>query len=82
MISSENAMLWGRVIQRSGPGFRKYCEKRLWSGWKAFPYPPSGYYPEWERQYENLISSQRTLPLILPIVLLVIFGCLYLPFTP
>lgn len=41
---------------------------------------PNGYYLEWSGQYENLISSQRTLKIILPLVLIVIFGCLYFAF--
>lgn len=41
---------------------------------------PKGYYLEWSGQYENLIRGQRTLLMILPIVLLVIFLSLYLAF--
>ena len=42
---------------------------------------PNGYYLEWSGQYENLIRGERTLMIILPIVLLVIFLSLYLAFN-
>jgi Cu(I)/Ag(I) efflux system membrane protein CusA/SilA len=41
---------------------------------------PKGYYIEWSGEYENLIRSQRTLLLILPVVLLIIFGAMYFAF--
>ena len=34
---------------------------------------PKGYFLEWSGQYENLIRSERTLKMILPVVLLIIF---------
>ena len=42
---------------------------------------PKGYFMEWSGQYENLIRSERTLKMILPIVLLIIFGCMYFAFN-
>ncbi len=81
MISSENAMLRGAVLfnvrDRDLGSTVKEAMERLESFSGTLP---SGYYLEWSGQYENLISSQRTLLLILPIVLLVIFGCLYFAF--
>ena len=41
---------------------------------------PKGYYLEWSGQYENLIRSEKTLKLILPVVLLIIFIFMYLAF--
>src|SRR6266536_5558069 len=41
---------------------------------------PKGYFLEWSGQYENLIRSEQTLKLILPVVLLVIFICMYFAF--
>ena len=41
---------------------------------------PKGYFVEWSGQYENLIRSEKTLKLILPIVLLIIFMCMYFAF--
>jgi copper/silver efflux system protein len=41
---------------------------------------PKGYFLEWSGQYENLIRSEKTLKLILPVVLLVIFISMYFAF--
>jgi copper/silver efflux system protein len=41
---------------------------------------PKGYFLEWSGQYENLIRSEKTLKLILPIVLLIIFFSMYFAF--
>jgi Cu(I)/Ag(I) efflux system membrane protein CusA/SilA len=41
---------------------------------------PQGYYLEWSGQYENLIRGKKTLMIILPVVLLIIFISLYLAF--
>ena len=81
MINSENAQLRGAVLfnvrDRDLGGTVKEAMQRVQSLQGKLP---AGYYLEWSGQYENLISSQRTLLLILPIVLLVIFGCLYFAF--
>ncbi|AIZ65566.1 metal transporter (plasmid) [Hymenobacter sp. DG25B] len=81
MINSENAQLRGAVLfnvrDRDLGGTVKEAMQRVQSLQGKLP---AGYYLEWSGQYENLISSQRTLLFILPIVLLVIFGCLYFAF--
>ncbi|AWM31592.1 efflux RND transporter permease subunit [Hymenobacter nivis] len=81
MINSENAQLRGAVLfnvrGRDLGGTVSEAMKKVQSMQGKLP---AGYYLEWSGQYENLISSQRTLLLILPIVLLVIFGCLYFAF--
>jgi Cu(I)/Ag(I) efflux system membrane protein CusA/SilA len=41
---------------------------------------PKGYFMEWSGQYENLIRSERTLKMILPVVLLIIFLSMYFAF--
>ena len=41
---------------------------------------PQGYFLEWSGQYENLIRSERTLKLIMPVVLFIIFLCMYFAF--
>ena len=41
---------------------------------------PKGYYIEWSGQYENLIRAEHTLKMILPVVLVIIFACLYFAF--
>jgi Cu(I)/Ag(I) efflux system membrane protein CusA/SilA len=41
---------------------------------------PKGYYIEWSGQWENQIRASRTLLLILPIVLLIIFFVLYITY--
>ena len=81
MINSENAQLRGAVLfnvrGRDLGSTVNEAMKRLQSLEKKLP---QGYYLEWSGQYENLISSQRTLKLILPLVLIVIFGALYFAF--
>ena len=81
MINSENAQLRGAVLfnvrDRDLGGTVKEAMERVQ---RLQGKLPAGYYLEWSGQYENLISSQRTLLFILPIVLLVIFGCLYFAF--
>ncbi len=65
------------------------CGKEIWvalSGRRSkkldknLPQLPKGYFLEWSGQYENLIRSERTLKLILPVVLLIIFCSMYFAF--
>lgn len=81
MITSENALLRGAVLfnvrdRDLGSTVKEAIEKLN----EEMHVLPSGYYLEWSGQYENLIRGQRTLIVILPIVLLVIFISLYLAF--
>ncbi|MGI4739177.1 MAG: efflux RND transporter permease subunit [Janthinobacterium lividum] len=81
MINSENAQLRGAVLfnvrdRDLGSTVSEAMQKVQSMQGKL----PAGYYLEWSGQYENLISSQRTLLIILPLVLAVIFGCLYFAF--
>ncbi|OQP67430.1 metal transporter [Niastella vici] len=81
MINSENAMLRGTVLfnvreRDLGSTVREAREKLNSMIGKL----PKGYYLEWSGQYENLIRSEHTLKLILPVVLLVIFISMYFAF--
>ena len=81
MISSENALLRGTVLfnvrERDLGGTVEEAKANLE---KMIGKMPKGYFIEWSGQYENLIRSQKTLKLILPIVLLIIFMCMYFAF--
>jgi copper/silver efflux system protein len=81
MIISENALLRGTVLfnvrDRDLGGTVQETQQRLDSMISKLP---KGYYLEWSGQYENLIRSEKTLKLILPVVLLIIFICMYLAF--
>ena len=81
MINSENALLRGAVLfnvrDRDLGSTVQEAIKTLNSEMGTMP---NGYFIEWSGQYENLIRGQRTLLLILPMVLLIIFISLYLAF--
>jgi Cu(I)/Ag(I) efflux system membrane protein CusA/SilA len=81
MINSENAFLRGAVLfnvrGRDLAGTVDAAKQRLQDIVSRLP---KGYYLEWSGQYENLIRSERTLKLILPIVLLIIFFSMYFAF--
>ncbi|MDN5288307.1 MAG: Cu(I)/Ag(I) efflux system rane protein CusA/SilA [Mucilaginibacter sp.] len=81
MIQSENALLRGAVLfnvrDRDLGSTVKEAQDRLNTMVKSLP---KGYFLEWSGQYENLIRAERTLKLILPIVLVIIFACLYFAF--
>jgi Cu(I)/Ag(I) efflux system membrane protein CusA/SilA len=81
MILSDNAMLRGAVLfnvrdRDLGSTVKEAIEKLN----SEMGVMPNGYYFEWSGQYENLIRGQRTLMIILPVVLLIIFISLYLAF--
>jgi Cu(I)/Ag(I) efflux system membrane protein CusA/SilA len=81
MIQSENALLRGTVLfnvrDRDLGSTVKEAQDKLNNLVKVLP---KGYFIEWSGQYENLIRAERTLKLILPIVLIIIFACLYFAF--
>jgi copper/silver efflux system protein len=81
MITSENAMLRGAVLfnvreRDLGSTVKEAIDKLNHEMGDL----PNGYYVEWSGQYENLIRGQRTLIIILPVVMLIIFISLYLAF--
>lgn len=81
MINSENAFLRGAVLfnvrGRDLAGTVDAAKLRLQ---EVVSRLPKGYYLEWSGQYENLIRSERTLKLILPVVLVIIFLSMYFAF--
>ncbi len=81
MINSENALLRGTVLfnvrDRDLGGTVQEAQKKLDDMLTKLP---KGYFLEWSGQYENLIRSEKTLKLILPVVLLIIFICMYMAF--
>ena len=81
MISSDNAMLRGAVLfnvrDRDLGSTVKEAIDKVNSDLTGLP---SGYFVEWSGQYENLIRGKRTLVIIAPVVLLIIFLSLYLAF--
>jgi Cu(I)/Ag(I) efflux system membrane protein CusA/SilA len=82
MIQSENALLRGTVLfnvrDRDLGSTVKEAQDKLNTMVKSLP---KGYYIEWSGQYENLIRAEHTLKMILPIVLIIIFACLYFAFN-
>lgn len=81
MINSENAMLRGTVLfnvrdRDLGSTVQEAIDKLN----RELGGLPNGYYVEWSGQYENLIRSKKTLTLIAPVVLIIIFLSLYFAF--
>ena len=81
MIQSDNAMLRGAVLfnvrdRDLGSTVKEAIEKVN----TDLTGLPNGYFIEWSGQYENLIRGERTLIIIVPVVLVIIFLSLYLAF--
>src|SRR5665647_2245229 len=78
MINSENALLRGTVLfnvrDRDLAGTVQEAQNRLNTMLTKLP---KGYFIDWSGQYENLINSEKTLKIIIPVVLLVIFLAMY-----
>ncbi len=78
MINSENAMLRGTVLfnvrERDLGSTVQEAQTRLN---QLITKLPKGYFLEWSGQWENQIRANRTLAMILPVVLLIIFIVLY-----
>lgn len=78
MINSENAMLRGTVLfnvrNRDLGSTVKEAQSKLNM---MFTKLPKGYTIDWSGQWENQIRANKTLTLIMPIVLLIIFMVLY-----
>ncbi|HSZ73016.1 MAG TPA: CusA/CzcA family heavy metal efflux RND transporter [Cytophagaceae bacterium] len=81
MINSENAMLRGTVLfnvrDRDLGSTVEEAQKKLNEKINILP---KGYFIEWSGQYENLIRAEKTLLIIIPVVLLIIFFALYFAF--
>lgn len=82
MINSENAMLRGTVLfnvrERDLGSTVNEAQKKLNEMMSKMP---KGYYVEWSGQWENQIHANRTLKLIMPIVVLIIFMVLYFTYN-
>lgn len=82
MINSENAMLRGTVLfnvrERDMAGTVEEAQKKVSA---MIAKMPKGYFLDWSGQYENLIRGEKTLKMILPVVLVIIFICMYFAFN-
>ena len=80
MISSENGLLRGTVLLnvrgRDVGGFVDEAKRAV----SAQVQMPAGYYVQWSGQYENQQRARERLLVVIPVVLLVIFGLLYLTY--
>lgn len=78
MINSENAMLRGTVLfnvrERDLGSTVTEAQNKLN---RMITKLPKGYFLEWSGQWENQIRANRTLKLIMPVVLVIIFIVLY-----
>jgi Cu(I)/Ag(I) efflux system membrane protein CusA/SilA len=80
MISSENGLLRGTVLLNvRGRDVGSFVEEARAAITKQVPLP-AGYYINWSGQYENQQRARARLLIVIPIVLLVIFGLLYLTY--
>ena len=81
MINSENAMLRGTVLFNvRGRDLGSTVQEAQRKLDELMGKMPKGYFLDWSGQWENQIRANRTLKLILPIVLLIIFMVLYLTY--
>lgn len=82
MINSENAMLRGTVLfnvrDRDLGSTVNDAQKKLN---EMVTKMPKGYYVEWSGQWENQLHANRTLKLIMPIVVVIIFMVLYFTYS-
>jgi Cu(I)/Ag(I) efflux system membrane protein CusA/SilA len=82
MINSENALLRGTVLFNvRGRDLGSTVQEAQQKLNAAIGKMPKGFFVDWSGQYENLISSERTLKLIMPIVLVIIFFSMYFAFN-
>jgi Cu(I)/Ag(I) efflux system membrane protein CusA/SilA len=82
MINSENAMLRGTILfnvrERDLGSTVEEAQRKLS---KLITKMPKGYYLDWSGEYENLIRGEKTLKMIMPIVFVIIFMCMYFAFN-
>ncbi len=80
MIKSENGLLRSyvqlNVRDRDIVGFVEEAQRAVDSQVKL----PAGYYLEWSGQFEHQVRAQKTLTIVFPIVVAVIFTILYLTY--
>lgn len=81
MINSENALLRGTVLfnvrERDLGSTVQEAQEKLNA---AIGKMPKGFFIDWSGEYENLISSEKTLKLVMPVVLIVIFISMHFAF--
>lgn len=81
MIASENAVLRGAVMFNvRDRDLGSTVQQAMAALNNQTGILPAGYYLEWSGQYENLLRGQKTLLIIIPVVLLIIFLSLYFAF--
>jgi Cu(I)/Ag(I) efflux system membrane protein CusA/SilA len=80
MISSENGLLRGTVLLsvrgRDVGGFVEEAKRAVANHVQM----PAGFYVQWSGQYENQQSARARLLVVVPVVLIVIFGLLYMTY--
>lgn len=78
MINSENAMLRGTVLfnvrERDLGSTVKEAQDKLN---QLITKLPKGYFLEWSGQWENQLRANKTLSMIMPVVIIIIFMVLY-----
>ena len=80
MINSENGLLRGTVLLNvRGRDIGSFVEEAKLA-LAAQLQLPAGYYLTWSGQYENQQRARQRLMLVVPIVLIIIFGLLYLTY--
>lgn len=80
MISSENGLLRGTVLLNvRGRDIGSFVEEAKIAIAKQLQLP-AGYYLSWSGQYENQQRARQRLLIVVPVVLIVIFGLLYLTY--
>ena len=81
MISSENGLLRGTVLLnvrgRDVGSFVEEAKRAITNEVQL----PSGYYITWSGQYENQQRARSRLMIVVPIVLVIIFGLLYMTYN-
>ena len=81
MINSENAMLRGTVLfnvrERDLGSTVRDAQKKLN---QMITKLPKGYFLDWSGQWENQLRANKTLKMIMPIVIVIIFLVLYLTY--
>ncbi|HEY6045927.1 MAG TPA: CusA/CzcA family heavy metal efflux RND transporter, partial [Pyrinomonadaceae bacterium] len=80
MISSENGLLRGTVLLNvRGRDVGSFVDEAKNVIARQIPMP-EGYYIEWSGEYENQQRARGRLLIVVPIVLIIIFGLLYLTY--
>jgi Cu(I)/Ag(I) efflux system membrane protein CusA/SilA len=80
MISSENGLLRGTVLLNvRGRDVGSFVDEAKTAIERQVQLP-TGYYVSWSGQYENQQRARQRLMMVVPIVLIVIFGLLYITY--